>query len=55
MRHLPADRPADLADLLRDLSREGLLAGFEVTRRFYEVGSPAGLRELERYLAGARD
>jgi hypothetical protein len=27
------------------------LAGFEVTERFYEVGSAAGLLELERYLA----
>jgi NDP-sugar pyrophosphorylase family protein len=47
---LPPDRPADLADLLRQLSRAGSLAGLEVTERFYEVGSPAGLRDLEDYL-----
>jgi hypothetical protein len=41
---------ADLADVLCALSREGLLAGFEVTERFYEIGSPAGLRDLEAHL-----
>jgi NDP-sugar pyrophosphorylase family protein len=42
---------ADLADLQRELSLEGRLAGFEVSERFYEVGSPAGVADLERYLA----
>jgi N-acetyl-alpha-D-muramate 1-phosphate uridylyltransferase len=42
---------SDLADLYRELSMEGALAGFEVDRRFYEVGSPEGLEELERVLA----
>lgn len=42
----------DLAALLHDLSLHGSLAGYEVTERFYEVGSPAGLLDLERYLAG---
>jgi NDP-sugar pyrophosphorylase family protein len=44
---------ADLADFYRDLSREGLLGGFEVEKRFYEVGSPEGHAELERYLGSA--
>jgi len=43
----------DLADLMRELSREGKLAGFEVSERFYEAGSREGLRELEQYLASA--
>ncbi len=42
---------ADVADIMRDLSHEGLLAGFEVHQRFYEAGSPAGLRDLEDYLS----
>ncbi len=47
---------ADLADLLRALSAAGLLAGYEVADRFYEIGSPEGLAELERHLAkGARE
>jgi NDP-sugar pyrophosphorylase family protein len=41
----------DLATLYHDLSREGLLAGMEVSQRFYEVGSPAGLRDFEAWAA----
>jgi NDP-sugar pyrophosphorylase family protein len=43
---------ADLAEVMRDLSRDGLLAGFEVHQRFYEAGSSEGLRDLEAYLSG---
>jgi NDP-sugar pyrophosphorylase family protein len=42
---------ADLADLMHDLSLAGRLAGHEVTERFYEIGSPQGLSDLERHLA----
>ena len=41
----------DLADLYHRLSREGQLAAFEVTERFYEIGSPAGLAETRAFLA----
>ncbi len=41
----------DLAAFLNRLSLQGQLAGYEVTERFYEVGSAAGLLELDRYLA----
>jgi NDP-sugar pyrophosphorylase family protein len=41
---------ADLADLYRDLLSRGELAAFEVEQRFYEIGSLAGIQELERYL-----
>jgi len=40
----------DLAMLLHQLSSEGQLAGFEVQQRFYEIGSPVGLHDLEEYL-----
>ncbi len=40
----------DLAPVLTALSRRGDLAAFEVHDRFYEVGSPQGKDELERYL-----
>jgi NDP-sugar pyrophosphorylase family protein len=43
---------ADLADLMRDLSMAGQLAGHEVDERFYEIGSPQGLADLECHLAG---
>jgi NDP-sugar pyrophosphorylase family protein len=41
----------DLAAVLRDLSLAGQLAGLEVRERFYEAGSPTGLRDLEAHLA----
>lgn len=46
----PADRPFDLADVLGQLVQEKQLAGYEVRERFYEIGSPAGLAELESLL-----
>jgi NDP-sugar pyrophosphorylase family protein len=46
---------ADLADLMRDLSVAGQLAGYEVSERFYEIGSPQGLSYLERHLASGID
>ena len=45
------DVPFDLADILENLSRKGELAGYEVSQRFYEIGSPAGLAELHRLLS----
>ena len=51
-RELFDNRPEvfDLALLLHDLSLQGELAGFEVEQRFYEIGSPEGLLDLEQYL-----
>jgi NDP-sugar pyrophosphorylase family protein len=46
----PADAQFDLADLMQKLVREKQLAGYEVVERFYEIGSPAGLAELETLL-----
>jgi NDP-sugar pyrophosphorylase family protein len=45
-----APTPADLATLFHELSLQGRLAGFEVHQRFYEIGSPEGLRDFEQYL-----
>lgn len=40
----------DLADVYQQLIAQGELAGHEVTQRFYEIGSPAGLAELDALL-----
>ncbi len=48
--HWPSNQPLDLADVYRDLVGRNELAGFEVDQRFYEVGSPAGLAELDALL-----
>jgi NDP-sugar pyrophosphorylase family protein len=41
----------DLAMVWRDLSVKGQLAAFEVTERFYEIGSREGMAEAESFLA----
>jgi NDP-sugar pyrophosphorylase family protein len=40
----------DLADLYHQLSLTDQLIGYEVYNRFYEIGSPNGLKEAENYL-----
>jgi NDP-sugar pyrophosphorylase family protein len=50
---VPPGVPSDLADLYRDLVAEGTMIGYEVTERFYEIGSPAGLEETRQHLMGA--
>jgi NDP-sugar pyrophosphorylase family protein len=44
--------PVDLATVYQGLLARNDLAGYEVSTRFYEIGSPAGLDETRRYLAG---
>jgi NDP-sugar pyrophosphorylase family protein len=46
-----AGQPFDLAEVMGKLVREKQLAGYEVPERFYEMGSPAGLAELESLLS----
>ncbi|MBI5495167.1 MAG: NTP transferase domain-containing protein [Deltaproteobacteria bacterium] len=44
---VPATGAHDLADVLRVLAEEGRVAGLEMRTRFYEIGSPTGLAELD--------
>lgn len=46
----PAGQAFDLATVMQDLVARQEMAGCEVLERFYEIGSPQGLRELEAYL-----
>ncbi|MCL5743219.1 MAG: NTP transferase domain-containing protein [Acidobacteria bacterium] len=46
----PIAYPCDLAALYQDLLKRGDLASFEVTERFYEAGSFAGVQELAAFL-----
>lgn len=46
----PAGEGFDLADLYRELSLAGALAGHEVQERFYEIGSHRGLEETAAFL-----
>ena len=52
--HTAPGAVADLADLQHELSLSGCLDGLEVEERFYEAGSPGGLRDLEAYLRTRR-
>lgn len=45
-----AEQPFDLAEVMGKLVREKQLAGYEVRERFYEIGSPTGLEELDQLL-----
>lgn len=49
---VPESGAFDLAAVYQEMLRRGELAGFEVTERFYEIGSVAGLDETRTYLAG---
>jgi NDP-sugar pyrophosphorylase family protein len=46
----PRDEVVDLAEVQRALLDRDQLAGFEIAERFYEIGSHAGLQELDRLL-----
>jgi len=47
---VPSDRSSDLASIYERLAASADLAAIEVSQRFYEVGSHAGLEEFGRYL-----
>jgi NDP-sugar pyrophosphorylase family protein len=40
----------DLRELYRRLAAEGRLFGYEATERFFEIGTPEGLAETDRFL-----
>ena len=50
----PADTSFDLATVLSRLADAGQVMGYEVTKRFYEIGSPSGIRETEEYIMTRR-
>jgi NDP-sugar pyrophosphorylase family protein len=52
MEVVPESGSCDLATVYQQMLRRGELAGFEVSERFYEIGSVAGLEETRAHLAG---
>lgn len=48
--HVSVGEVTDLADVFHRLSRGGVLRAFEAQHRFYEIGSPEGLADLEAHL-----
>ena len=51
---LPTGEAMDLADIFGRLAAEGKLAGYQASRRFYEIGSQAGWTELDQKLTVQR-
>jgi hypothetical protein len=51
LERVPPDQPYDLALLYEGLVKEGQLAGFEVFKRFYEIGTIEGLTETRELLS----
>ena len=49
------DEWRDLAEVYQDLLAADQLAGFEVTERFYEIGSAQGIADAEAFLSGSMD
>lgn len=47
---VPAGEPYDLAAVYQAMLARGELAAYEVPERFYEIGSTAGIEDLQRYL-----
>ena len=41
---------SDLAEVYAELARQGRLAGYEASERFYEIGTPQSLDEADRFL-----
>jgi NDP-sugar pyrophosphorylase family protein len=46
----PLDHVLDLATVYKDLLAQDQLVGYEVSQRFYEIGSLAGLQETRDYI-----
>ena len=49
LKQRPVGQSFDLADIYQGLSLKGQLAGLEVYKRFYEIGSYTGLKEAEKF------
>jgi NDP-sugar pyrophosphorylase family protein len=50
IRGYPQPRKLDLESIYQDLLKRNELAAFEIRERFFEIGSEAGLAQLEEYL-----
>jgi len=49
---VPETGSCNLATVCQEMLRRGELAGFEVTQRFYEIGSVVGLEQTRKHLTG---
>lgn len=47
---IPKAKYVDLASVYHNLVDKGLMAGFEVKNRFYEIGRPSSLNEFKKFI-----
>lgn len=52
--HVAPHQSSDLAELLGTLSRQRQLGGYAVTQRYFEIGSPKGIRALDQFLSSGQ-
>lgn len=52
LRQYPENEAFDLRTVYEELVAKNQVAAFVVTQRFYEIGSPEGIRETEEHLRG---
>jgi NDP-sugar pyrophosphorylase family protein len=50
----PLDTALDLSEVYTKLAKQGLLAGYEIRHRFFEIGSSAGLIETDALLKASK-
>jgi N-acetyl-alpha-D-muramate 1-phosphate uridylyltransferase len=50
----PENEPFDLSEVFERRIKDKQMSGFEVHKRFYEIGTPASLAETEQYLLARR-
>ena len=50
LKALPANKRIDLADVYAELTKKGLMLGYEVFNRFYEIGTQKSLKEFENFI-----
>jgi len=48
--YIPRNTFYDLANCYNVLSKNNQLAGYEVTERFYEIGSTSGLQDFKNFI-----
>jgi NDP-sugar pyrophosphorylase family protein len=48
------EKPFDMSALFQKLIAAGQMSGYEVTQRFYEIGTPESLAETEQYLLSSQ-
>ena len=48
---IPDNRPYDLAAVYQQVLVQNALSAFEVSERFYEIGSQEGINEMNRYIS----